>query len=690
MSYGGRKREDELEAVLLIKEKLKKTWFPFFARFGNLTEVQKKAIPLILEGDNLLVISPAATGKTEAVLAPVIELVLKKWEGKKPAILYLSPTRALVNDLFRRLENPLRELNLSLKRKTGDRPTVDEKNPPFLLLTTPESFDSLLGRKPSLFKHIRAVILDELHLLDSSPRGDQLRCLLKRLSLINPSIQYCALSATIEDKKMGERYFPKPIVCEVKERREIDYHLFPILRDEKGKVGAEGIKKLVGNLFSYFQENSLKKILLFFNARSLAELFSRYLSSGIFEKRVWVHHASLTKEKREEVERIMNQEKIGILCATSTLELGIDIGDIDCVGQYRPPFSISSLLQRIGRGNRRRDKIFAFGIYENPFERLIFEIFFEGAKEGRFYEKSYRKSLSALPQQIISYAFQRKRIGTTLDSLFNALTPTYTREEIERTFSHLLEKGFFLSPRPGIYFLSPQLEKEMEWGKIHTNIQEKSFGEYQVFNLLTGKEIGMIYYPKERFILGGRTWEKIEIKEKERKIFARPLGEEKGEVKIFEGTGTGGYFYLLAEVIKNRLFPRLGEMVFPYYREGGRIYLFHFLGSLYGTLFQDTLQEEGFEIIDIGGKVFQIESQEKDFNFPIPKRETIEGWIKKNLFRLEDALGVSSFFRLLPDDLKIKDLAITLDISGLIAFLKKISFLERPKDFCLTMVEGYI
>lgn len=683
----------------LIKERLRKTWFPFFARFGNLTEVQKKAIPLLLKGDNCLVISPAATGKTEAVLAPIIELVLKRWEKKGPAILYISPTRALVNDLFRRLEGPLEELNLSVKRKTGDRSTffssarhqsVDEKNHPFLLLTTPESFDSLLGRYPSVFKNVKAVILDELHLLDASPRGDQLRCLLKRLSLINQSIQYCALSATVEDKKMAERYFPNPIVCEVKEKREIDYQLFPILRNEKGKITAESIRKLTKGLFAYFLENSLKKILFFFNARSLAELFSRYLSWSIFEKKVWVHHASLTKEKREEMEKAMNQEKIGILCATSTLELGIDIGDIDCVVQYRPPFSISSLLQRIGRGNRRRDKIFAIGIYETPFEKLLFEIFFEGAKEGKFYEKTYGKSLSALPQQIISYAFQRKKIGTTLNSSFSALTPTYTQEEIEKTFSYFLEKGFFVCQRPGIYFLSPQLEKKIEWGKIHTNIQEKSFGEYQVFNIVTGKEIGVIYYPKERFILGGKTWEKIEIKEKKKKIFARPLKEEKGEVKIFEGTGTGGYSYLLAEVIKNKLFPNLGKMVFPFYREGENIYLFHFLGSLYGVLFQDTLRLEGFEIIDIGGKIFQMELSDKNFTLPVPKEKTVELWIKKNLFMLEDALGVGSFFRFLPDDLKIKDLVITLDISGLIDFVNNMVFTERPKDFCLTLLEGYI
>ncbi len=676
-----------------IKRLLIKTWFPFFARFGSLTEIQKKAIPVILKGENSLLISPAATGKTEAVVAPVIERIIAS-SFSNPAILYISPTRALVNDLFRRLEDPISALNLTIKRKTGDRPTFDERKPPFLLLTTPESFDSLLCRHPKVFKNLKAVILDELHLLDSNPRGDQLRCLLKRLSLINPSLQFTALSATIEDKRMAERYFPNPVVIETGEKREIEYQLLPIGRNERGKITERCREELVKRLFNYLKENSLRKILFFFNARSLAESFSKSLSKDIFEKRVWVHHASLTKERREEVEGCMNRERIGILCATSTLELGIDIGDIDCVCLYRPPFSVSSLLQRIGRGNRRRDKIFAIGIYENPFERLLFEIFFSGAREGRFYEKTYRKSLSTLPQQIISYSFQRRRIGTTLASLYNALTPIYSEEEIKATFDHLLEEGFLTSQKRGIYFLSPALERKVELGKIHTNIQEKSFGEYMVFDIITGKEIGIIYYPREKFILGGRTWEMVEIREKEKRIYAKPLREEEGATKIFEGTGTGGYFYLLAQKIKKTLFPGLAENEFPYFREKRSLYAFHFLGSLYGSFLEGCYRKEGLEWIDIGGKVFLTPADNlwgsERIYLPIPKRETIELQISEWLFRLEDALGVGSFFRLLPDDLKIRDLAIALDIAGLIEFMKGLEFVELPKDECLLMLEGYV
>lgn len=135
-----------------IKQRLSRTWFPFLSRFGKFTPVQKSAIPLILEGDNLVVISPSASGKTEAVVAPLVERMIDR-NHREFAILYISPTRALVNDLYRRLEEPFRQLNLPLQIKTGDRPTFETSKLPFCLLTTPESFDSLLCRHPEVFKN---------------------------------------------------------------------------------------------------------------------------------------------------------------------------------------------------------------------------------------------------------------------------------------------------------------------------------------------------------------------------------------------------------------------------------------------------------------------------------------------------------------------------------------------------------
>ena len=119
-------------------------------------------------------------------------------------------------------------------------------------------------------------------------------------------------------------------------------------------------------------KKKLKKLLVFFNARSLAELFSQEFNRPPFQDAILVHHASLQKQRREEVERQMNNSDRAILCATSTLELGIDIGDVDCIVLFRPPFDISSLLQRIGRGNRRTNKLFAVCVYTNEWEKILF------------------------------------------------------------------------------------------------------------------------------------------------------------------------------------------------------------------------------------------------------------------------------------------------------------------------------
>ncbi|MCS7258735.1 MAG: DEAD/DEAH box helicase, partial [candidate division WOR-3 bacterium] len=358
-----------------FKTLLPKTYFSFLGRFSTLTEVQKNTIPEILQNKDVLVISPSASGKTEAVVAPMVEQALT--EGRTGLkILYISPTRALVNDLYRRLVEPINCLELSIERKTGDHPKIFEKALPYILLTTPESFDSLLCRHPKIFLDLRGVILDELHLLHGTPRGDQLRILLERLRRIldGRQIIYAALSATIDDFKIADYYFPDPkkisIIC-VPEKRIIDYKLIPV---QQG---------FITQLINEFIAKGFRKILWFFNARSLAEEFLLKLKKIAPPYPVLIHHSSLSKKERESIEQFMNTSPKAILCATSTLELGIDIGDIDCVVQYRPPPNISSLLQRIGRGNRRnQERLYSIGIYTSVLDRKIFEVFFECAREG--------------------------------------------------------------------------------------------------------------------------------------------------------------------------------------------------------------------------------------------------------------------------------------------------------------------
>jgi ATP-dependent Lhr-like helicase len=208
------------ESASVIKRRLQKTWFYFFNRFGHLSPVQEAVIPKVLEGKNLIVCSPTASGKTEAIVAPVVERLLKDDIGGLK-VLYITPTRALANDLFIRLNEPLLNLGIKLRVKTGDKPFFNSKDPPNFIITTPESFDSLLCRYSQAFNGLKFIIIDELHLLDCNYRGDQLRVLLERLRSKITQVNYYMMSATLkEPKETARRYCDNAeiIVVEGKKR----------------------------------------------------------------------------------------------------------------------------------------------------------------------------------------------------------------------------------------------------------------------------------------------------------------------------------------------------------------------------------------------------------------------------------------------------------------------------------------
>lgn len=669
-----------MTSVDSIRQALRRTWVPFFSRFGRLTYVQIRTIPKILARENLVVISPAASGKTEGVVAPVVERLLAgdgagaEGSGQRGlGVLYVSPTRALVNDLYRRLAEPIEYLGLTVSRKTGDHPDIDEKRLPFLLLTTPESFDSLLCRHTAIFRQLATVILDELHLLDNTPRGDQLRVLLERLRLVNPNLTFHALSATIDDLDIGQRYFSNPTVVAVPAQREISVE-YAALGDN-----------WEGELLARLQCQGCRKALIFFNARSAAEKAVKLLDRPPFAGRCWVHHGSLNKAVRETVEQAMNRERTGLLCCTSTLELGIDIGDIDAVVLVRPPFSVSSLLQRLGRGNRRsRLPLPVIALYANAWERMLFETFFDCARTGRLYEKRYTPSLAVLPQQILSYAFQRRRVGMTRESCRRALAPLVTDErQFDMAFRHLVETGALVASQEGIYHTGTAVERQVESGKVHSNIQDKSFGEYEVRDVTTNQQIGTVFFVYRHFVLAGRSWELVERDEKRRRLLVRPLAAATTNTQVFEGTGTGGYYYRLATVLKQRLFPDLAEQQFPYFRYRNEIVLVHLLGQTYGYILAEALALRGKEVADMDGKLLLLTSSgpaPKLQRFPAPDLGSIREVVRGALARLEDSLGSGAFFRFLPEELQVEDHLLALDISGLLGFLPTIEPVELSPE----------
>ncbi|MGI8884830.1 MAG: DEAD/DEAH box helicase, partial [Pyrinomonadaceae bacterium] len=270
-------------------ELLPHTFDAFLSSFGRLTAIQELALEPLLNGENCVLAAATASGKTEAALAPILERYQKqRFKTNSPKqtstvkFLYLVPTRALARDIARRVEQPLSKLAIGLAVKTGDEPALKSSKPPEFLITTPESLDSLLANRPKMLRDVRAVILDELHLYDNTPRGDQLRILLNRLRRLrnyafkqgdsaNDDIQFCALSATMHNPlNVAANYFVNPVLIQTGGQRSIDAGIFAM-------NGLDSLQEL----FATFKFRNVKKVLAFCQKRAECEEFVNLLHGTV-------------------------------------------------------------------------------------------------------------------------------------------------------------------------------------------------------------------------------------------------------------------------------------------------------------------------------------------------------------------------------------------------------------------------
>lgn len=325
----------------------------FYGRFASLRPVQEGAIEPILSGKNVILSSGTGSGKTEAVLAPLVNRYYNDFfEYDQPIILYIAPTKALVNDLEKRIYSILtNSLNIRVGIRHGDHDDLVSGRPPHVLITTPESLEVLLFRKDKNLDRIRAVVLDEVHLLYNTQRGLQLSVLLHRLKQkLNNNLQCVAISATIANLEHVRTFLfgshENTIFLEFPPQRSIEAHVRYISNPNDFL-----------NLVLTLVQGQPTKLLIFTNDRNSTELLSGILQKDpTLQKVVFTHYSSLSPGVRQENEKAFSTLRTAICVATSTLELGIDIGDIDAVILWGVPANVESFLQRIGRGNRRSNK----------------------------------------------------------------------------------------------------------------------------------------------------------------------------------------------------------------------------------------------------------------------------------------------------------------------------------------------
>lgn len=359
------------------------------------TEVQARAWPEIAAGRHVLATAPTGSGKTlTAFLWALDRLLSGEWEGGRIRVLYVSPLKALNADVERNLERPLAELlrrfedagvpspGARAATRSGDTPTAERqkllRHPPEILITTPESLNLMLtsqgGR--SLFAGLRTVILDEIHAVAGSKRGTHLLTAVERLTLQAGEIQRVALSATVRPLERvaemvggfellrgeGEAVYRKRAVSIVRSAAPKAYEIrvrYPLAPSPA--LGASGMPAPAEDLSGWDQlvpevRRTLarnRSTLVFTNSRRTTERLTRLLNEGERGEIVYSHHGSLSKEVRAVVESRLKRGELPALVATSSLELGIDIGDLDEVLLVQTPRSVASALQRIGRAGHR-------------------------------------------------------------------------------------------------------------------------------------------------------------------------------------------------------------------------------------------------------------------------------------------------------------------------------------------------
>jgi len=333
--------------------------------FHKPTEPQAKVIPKVLEGKNVLLIAPTGTGKTEAAVLPILDMLIRYYR-EEPGIklLYITPLRALNRDMLDRFLWWCRKLDLNVAVRHGDTESKERvsqaKKPPDILITTPETLQAVLTGRV-LRKHlktVRWVVVDEVHELAEDKRGSQLSIALERLRWLKQGdFQIVGLSATIGSPEEVANFL-------VGVGRPIEIVRVPVARMMKLKIVYPAPEtedyELSTKLYTHpevasrlkFMRNLIEKhrsVLLFTNTRPIAEVLASRFKVWDVDFPVSIHHSSLAKPARIAAERgLKNGELKGLVC-TSSLELGIDIGHIDLVIQYMSPRQVTRLVQRVGR-----------------------------------------------------------------------------------------------------------------------------------------------------------------------------------------------------------------------------------------------------------------------------------------------------------------------------------------------------
>lgn len=622
----------------------------------ELRDVQIETADLLFNSDrNLIVSSSTASGKTEAVLFPMLSLLCEN-EPSGVGILYIAPLKALINDQFARVEELLDEANISVFHWHGDISSTQKnkflKSPKGILQITPESLESMLINRKSdlvrIFGDLRFIIIDEVHTLIGSDRGNQVRCLIERLA---QTIGHCpritGLSATISNA--GDEYTNwlggKCAMVNIKDSKiKWGLALEHFYIDQMPDI-SEGEYIPIDLGYEYIYDAAIKKkSIIFSNSREETEFVTSTMRQ-IADRRgdcdiFHIHHGNLSASIRESAEHALRYgEKNSVTCSTATLELGIDIGRLDRIVNVGSPNSVSSFLQRIGRSGRRNlpsEMIMVFRsekplpnapIYEIiPWELIRAIAIIQLYIEERFIEPANIKKLpySLLFHQTLSIlASSGEMTPARLASKVLSLSAfkDVSKEAYKELLIHLIKTEILEQTDEKTLIVGLRGERIINRFKFYAVFKDSE--DYTV--RCDSEEIGTISSPPpvgDRFALAGRVWEVSELDLQSKLIFVKPVA---GKMEI---SWPGDYGEIHTRIVERMRQVLLEDKIYPYLKDNAKECL---------QIARSTARRTGmleYGIIPIGGIKYAL--------FPWLGTRSIRTLKRFLQFKCADALNLSS------------------------------------------------